>query len=544
MKEMKTLTMPNGNTYEIVDAKAREDIVKAREAVANVNNDNKRASAPPITKTASGYPIAVNDSAERPLNNLRVFGKTTQVTMDDVVTPTPDNPLELVSAENPTTTILGGNLIPANYADGKSKTMNGITFEVQPDGSILVNGTATATAYFSFNTTGNKIVMPNGWLSTSSGIGCGTNIPHVQNDIYVDGIYINAVQTAIESETRRQFFGKVELGASRVKVDAGVTVVSQLVYPMLCAFEEPIPYEAPKQSQTLPLTRTLRGVPVTSHGNYTDENGQQWICDEIDFERGVYIQRVGVTRFAGLEWTQNSSGKYFCTEDRGVYNNAHAPLCTHVTGGLPSEDNEANVIFINANNDIRLNLELEEDTVEAVTAEMNDAVLYGALIIPVETALTEEELAAFESLWSHSTATTVFNDSGAGMEMKYSADLQTYIENTFGVPSAEQIENAVINYLQKNPISAGSTATIGTVNLLASKWVGSGNLYSQVVSITGVTKNSQVDLTPSVEQLVAFYEKDLTFVTENDDGVVTVYAIGQKPANDYSIQVTITEVKR
>lgn len=84
--------------------------------------------------------------------------------------------------------------------------------------------------------------------------------------------------------------------------------------------------------------------------------------------------------------------------------------------------------------------------------------------------------------------------------------------------------------------------TIGYVTLLASKWVGEGNKYSQVVEIDGVTQNSQVDLTPSVEQLSIFYEKDLTFVTENEDGVVTVYAIGQKPTNDYTIQVTITEV--
>lgn len=88
----------------------------------------------------------------------------------------------------------------------------------------------------------------------------------------------------------------------------------------------------------------------------------------------------------------------------------------------------------------------------------------------------------------------------------------------------------------------GGSATIGTVNLPASSWVGSGNLYSQVVTIAGVTANSQVDLTPSVEQLVVFYEKDLTLVTENDGGTVTVYAIGQKPTNDYTIQVTITEV--
>ena len=87
-------------------------------------------------------------------------------------------------------------------------------------------------------------------------------------------------------------------------------------------------------------------------------------------------------------------------------------------------------------------------------------------------------------------------------------------------------------------------AKIGYANLLASEWQGVSSPYSQVVAIEGVTANSQVDLTPNVEQLSRFHEKDLAFVTENDGGVVTVYAIGQKPTNDYNIQVTITEVDR
>ena len=100
----------------------------------------------------------------------------------------------------------------------------------------------------------------------------------------------------------------------------------------------------------------------------------------------------------------------------------------------------------------------------------------------------------------------------------------------------------------RGSLSRGATPTsailarIGEVTLDASKWVGEDHKFSQVVSIDGVTENSQVDLTPSVDQLLVFYEKDLAFVTENVDGVVTVYAIGQKPTNDYTIQVTITEV--
>lgn len=97
-------------------------------------------------------------------------------------------------------------------------------------------------------------------------------------------------------------------------------------------------------------------------------------------------------------------------------------------------------------------------------------------------------------------------------------------------------------FAAKLAVNFAPSARLGEVTLVASEWVGNENLYSQVVNIDGVTENSQVDLTPSVEQLAVFYEKDLTFVTENEDGVVTVFAIGQKPQNDYTVQVTITEV--
>lgn len=80
------------------------------------------------------------------------------------------------------------------------------------------------------------------------------------------------------------------------------------------------------------------------------------------------------------------------------------------------------------------------------------------------------------------------------------------------------------------------------VTLLASAWEGEDDPYSQVVTIEGVTEHSKVDLQPSVEQLAIFHDKDLAFVTENEDGVVTVYAIGDRPSNDYTMQATITEV--
>ena len=92
-------------------------------------------------------------------------------------------------------------------------------------------------------------------------------------------------------------------------------------------------------------------------------------------------------------------------------------------------------------------------------------------------------------------------------------------------------------------VNISTKARIGYVTLLADAWVGADSPFTQVVTVEGSTKNSQVDLTPSDAQLDIFHEKDLAFVTKNYKGVVTVSAIGQKPQNDYEMQVTITEVE-
>lgn len=86
-------------------------------------------------------------------------------------------------------------------------------------------------------------------------------------------------------------------------------------------------------------------------------------------------------------------------------------------------------------------------------------------------------------------------------------------------------------------------ARLSTVTIEASAWeTKADGLHSQVVTIEGITEYSKVDLLPSVEQLAIFHNKDVAFVTENEDGVVTVFAIGDKPMMDYTMQVSITEV--
>lgn len=93
-------------------------------------------------------------------------------------------------------------------------------------------------------------------------------------------------------------------------------------------------------------------------------------------------------------------------------------------------------------------------------------------------------------------------------------------------------------------ILAALNVRVVTIDLLANAWVGDDSPYSQVVTVEGVTPNSKIDLQPSVEQLAIFYQKDLAFVTENNNGVVTVYALGDKPQNDYTMQATVMGVAR
>lgn len=115
--------------------------------------------------------------------------------------------------------------------------------------------------------------------------------------------------------------------------------------------------------------------------------------------------------------------------------------------------------------------------------------------------------------------------------------------NPDGDPSTEptpDIWQTMMNYFAS--LVSKPSAKITTVDLLASAWTGSDGLYSQVVDIEGVTMKSKVDLQPSAEQLALFHEKDLSLVTENKYGVVTVYAIGDKPTRDYTIQASIKEV--
>ena len=196
-----------------------------------------------------------------------------------------------------------------------------------------------------------------------------------------------------------------------------------------------------KQSMTIATPNGLPGVPVSTGGNYTDANGQQWICDEIDFARGVYVQRVNVVGFENAKGTREAypvGGNIYrfafwpydnpmylpCTMQVGLCNAlAYSPapssgnyannsICGYSTGG----------IFVRC------------DTFETISdfiawAKSVALKVQYPLATPIETPLSEEELAAYASLHTYRDSTTVSNDAGAYMELEYVMDSKKYIDS-------------------------------------------------------------------------------------------------------------------
>ena len=90
--------------------------------------------------------------------------------------------------------------------------------------------------------------------------------------------------------------------------------------------------------------------------------------------------------------------------------------------------------------------------------------------------------------------------------------------------------------------SVGGSVRLVQLDLPQSGWKGAVSPFSQIVQPEGISIRSKVDLLPDVHQLEQFRAQELAFTTENEDGVLTVYAIGEKPREDLVFQAVVTEV--
>lgn len=162
-------------------------------------------------------------------------------------------------------------------------------------------------------------------------------------------------------------------------------------------------------AQSLSVPYTLHGIPVTAGGNYTDATGRRWICDEVDFERGVYVQRVGKTDLRTARWLQLPDNGYHTYLDSGHYTHTNNIVCSHLNGGTE--------IYIN--NEQRISVNYDISTADELKSILNEAFVIAPLETPIETPLTTDQIAAYKALHTNEPNTTIYNDQDAWMEVKY-----------------------------------------------------------------------------------------------------------------------------
>ena len=90
--------------------------------------------------------------------------------------------------------------------------------------------------------------------------------------------------------------------------------------------------------------------------------------------------------------------------------------------------------------------------------------------------------------------------------------------------------------------SVGSSGKISTITLPAANWKNAESPFFQTVEVAGISESSKIDIQPNKEQVAQFCVDGTMLHIENDGGITTAYAIGTKPAEDLTLQVTLTEV--
>ena len=398
-----------------------------------------------VVGNAKGEIIALNDAIEQFFVGYKIFGKTTQ---DGI--PTPDAPVEIVSSGDGgsiSVTVAGKNLL---QNEANSQTINGLTVTVNPDKSIKFNGTAEKQ-------TTVLLKAGRGWINGGGYVGTGCPNGGGATKYYIRfGDSIKSYDDYGSGVTAS--FAEDSHCYAQITIMSGITANNLTFYPMLrYSHALDSTYEPYREVSVLTISTPngLPGIPVKSGGNYTDANGQQWICDDIDLARGVYVQRVKQVVLKGTEsfsasWTEFNSCVAFnysaldkLYTDPTTWADVMCNILPRITG--PNYTNTDNVFGVGGlagsitfkilKTDIGTSAKTNAEALgdwRSYLAEKYAAgmpVVFVYAIKPIETPLSEEELAAYASLHTYRGNTTVFNDAGAYMELEYVMDAKKYIDS-------------------------------------------------------------------------------------------------------------------
>lgn len=387
-------TEGDSQTKRVQDAAAgivadREQIAANKAGIEALSQ--KKADA--IVETAQGETMTLTDSSDKLFRGLRVFGRSAQ---DG--TPSVENPVPILNAGE------GGS----------------ITVEVTGRNLLKPNSYGT---YYEFPLKANTVIT----LMTNGKPSRGGNIKFSAIDGSTVWFSIDAGQTRVcRSIGNKDVKGFYDV----LNVDGGLEYMFAVG-----DIKNYAPYVEP-QSLTLTTPNGLPGVPVTSDGNYTDKNGQQWICDERDYGRRKYVQRVEVVKANDLTWKADFFGEE--TNKIYRYSTSAIPNLVDRSGGLSNRfryvqrsTRKPSEFTVEENGRLRVVFETPFESIDALMEwfRQKETVFYLPKSTPIERDLTPEELAAYKALHTNYPTTVITNDAGAHTEASYVADTGTYIRN-------------------------------------------------------------------------------------------------------------------
>ena len=397
---------------EAADAKATGDAISAVKVRQNI-----------LIGTETGNPLSVDDAFPAPLCGLTVYGKSTQ---DG--TPTPDVPVPIVSAGDGgslTVKVTGKNLIQP-YEKDTQIAKNGVTMDYSVASQLVhVYGTATEIAdIFDPRQEIPLFVKSNVTMSLTVTAG---KIPDGVVIQYSDFVTLGLSCTG----SRPYYTGAFSRPGSPGYVKFAMNVPKGLTVDFTFAVQLELgttataysPYR--EQLLTLPTPNGLPGIPVTSGGNYTDPQGQQWVCDEVDFGKSVKVQRVYKVDVDGENVKFKQAGGYANLMPGGL------PIAMYTIGQriVAFSTFTDKAWYYNTENGQFLYLigeNLSDQLNESCKKQLGK--IYYVLATPIETPLTPAEIAAYKALTAYGPDTVVQASDGAGVKLVYQRDVNIAIK--------------------------------------------------------------------------------------------------------------------
>ncbi len=379
---------------EAADAKATGDAISAVKARQNI-----------LIGTETGNPLSVDDAFPAPLCGLSVYGKSTQ---DG--TPMPDAPVPIVSAGD------GGTI--AVKVTGKN---------------LWDNEWVDTTLSYQFSEWTDNHKLP-GWVRKEIN-------PGATYRLIIDGIpqscryfFADDADHMIDSITSKMSM-TAPAHARYLTFRLNLIMFTLTNQKIMVVMGDVVPNYEPYREQllTLPTPNGLPGIPVTSGGNYTDSTGQQWVCDEVDLERGVKVQRIGNVTSSDFTKVEaiDSFGRAFIATLPPL--DTAKPVTCNKLKGVSFGDRGPYTIYPESGQHVfcvafKLGGGAGTVTNEVIPELFSVLTLSYSLATPIETPLTPAEIAAYKALTAYGPDTVVQAGDGVGVKLDYQRDVNIAIK--------------------------------------------------------------------------------------------------------------------